>query len=126
MSEPTLPQNPKMELDLTTTMVWEPKSIDLAVQRLPADGTGLMRPDARQLFLILVEMRRAGKLISPESLYEELRRRGKIEELGGDTFVQSLSASWGGTDHSDYYTRTLAHLHARRLAIVLGQNLKQR
>ncbi|MDD2454752.1 MAG: replicative DNA helicase [Kiritimatiellae bacterium] len=83
-------------------------------------------PQNRLLFETLSEMSRASMLIDAVTLNERLRAMGRLEELGGVVFIQSLIDSTPTAAHAEYYINIVRQKHLLRTVINCARDAERR
>jgi len=67
--------------------------------------------------------------LEPIDLYtvtEELRRQGKLEEVGGASYIANLSSSVGSAAHLEYYSKIVAQKYIQRELIRVATEIEKR
>lgn len=74
-------------------------------------------PRNRAIYGVMLEMNRASKPLDALTLMEELRVSGKLEEVGGVGYVESLIDQVQTTANAEYYISIIRGKHLRRTMI---------
>ncbi|MBF6588960.1 MAG: replicative DNA helicase [Ktedonobacterales bacterium] len=80
-----------------------------------ADVVEVLRPDDfyrntnRDIYHAIVDLHNAGEPSDLITLADELRRRGKLDEVGGVSYVSSLANQVPTSRHAVYYARIVEH-----------------
>jgi replicative DNA helicase len=83
-------------------------------------------PQNRLLFETLNEMSRASQVIDAVTLNERLRAMGRLEEIGGSVFIQSLIDSTPTAAHAEYYINIVRQKHLLRTVINCARDAERR
>ena len=74
-------------------------------------------PRNRTIYSAMLEMNRASKPLDQLTLMETLRVSGKLDAIGGATYLQTLFDQTPTTAHAEYYIGILRGKHLRRTMI---------
>ncbi len=83
-------------------------------------------PANRLLFETLVEMSRAGTVIDPLTLNERLRVLGRLDDIGGTAYIQSLIDETPTAAHAEYYINIVRQKHLLRAVIACSRDAERR
>ncbi|MDD4102169.1 MAG: replicative DNA helicase [Kiritimatiellae bacterium] len=83
-------------------------------------------PHNRLLFETLSEMAHASLLIDAVTLNERLRALGRLEDVGGVVFIQSLIEATPTAAHAEYYINLVRQKHLLRTVINCARDAERR
>ena len=74
-------------------------------------------PRNKALYVTMLEMNRMSKPLDPLTLIEELTNTGKLDTIGGETYVMGLIDRVPVAAHAEHYIRIVRDKHLRRMLI---------
>jgi replicative DNA helicase len=111
------PYSEEAERGVLGAALLEPsRVIDLAVEKGLSQGSFYV-PAHRDLFELLGEMVREGKPADILTVCERLRALGKLDDIGGPSFIEGLVDSTPTAEHAEYYIEIVRQHHLRRRII---------
>ena len=99
------PHSLEAEMSVLGAMLLAPEATGIAVQYLDADC--FYRPQHRALFGTLVKLYDENKPVDLVILREALRASGKLEEVGGDSYLVTLADAVPTLANAEYYARVV-------------------
>ncbi|MDI6606636.1 MAG: replicative DNA helicase [Candidatus Omnitrophota bacterium] len=97
------PQNLEAEVAVLGSMLLDVNAISVAVEVLSSDS--FYKDTHRKVFEAIVELYKANKAVDLITLNEELKNSGRLEEIGGVSFLTTLANSVPTSANIEYYVR---------------------
>lgn len=117
------PHSVDMEEALVGSMLLSRTAIDAATSLVkPSD---FYVPALSELYVVLVDMHDRGDPLSVETVADELRRRDKLDLIGGRQRLMELQANTPPTMAARHYALRIAELATRRQMMQLGVKLRE-
>ncbi len=105
-SERVPPQNIEAEKSLLGAMMLSREAIGDAIEIISADD--FYKPLHGRIFEVVINLFGKGEPVDAITLNEELRRHGSIADLGGLSYLRSLSVDMPSTSNAAYYAEIVA------------------
>ena len=115
------PQNLEAEQSVLGSMMLDKKALAHGIEMLSA--ADFYRPTHSIIFDALVALMKRDKPTDPIVLQEELRRRKKLEEIGGMEYLMALVDSVPTVANLAHYARIVEEKAVRRRLIVAAQEI---
>jgi replicative DNA helicase len=113
------PQNLEAERTLLGAMLLSPDAIGVAVEAVKSDD--FYKPLHGRVFDAIVNLYGKGEPVDSVTLADALRTEGTLDELGGLSFLRSLTADVPSVSNASYYARIVGQNSLlRRLISVSG------
>lgn len=122
----TLPHSPNAEKGLLAACLLDPAEIisRCMAQKLPAEA--FYNPANQIAYQICCEMFENKSMLDAQILAEELRTRGKLDEVGGPLYVADLTSHIETTAHANYFIdKVREHYTKRRLISTATKSLEK-
>lgn len=116
------PQDIEAEVCVLGACILEPACYQTASQYVQASD--FFRPAHQIIWQTIVEMNESGTPIDLVTLRDELRRRGKLDEVGGIEYIQIMLEGVPTVDNSAYYGRIVRDKAMLRSAIRIGLSIQ--
>jgi len=97
------PQNAEAEMAVLGSMLLEKEAIGRAIELI--DGSAFYQDNNRIIFSAVVKLYDANKAVDTVTLVEELKKQGKIDQVGGATYLTSLTASIPTAANIEHYAK---------------------
>ena len=118
--EKLLPQNVEAEAGVLGSLLIDPEAIIQVSEFLRPDD--FYRDSHRAIYEAVMELYEAGNPADMITLTDELARRGKLDEIGGASFVSSLANQVPTSANVEYYAHIVERTAIlRRLIHAAGQ-----
>jgi replicative DNA helicase len=118
--EKLLPQNVEAEAGVLGSLLIDPEAIVQVADFLRPDD--FYREAHRLIFQAVLDLYESGEPADLITLADELQRRGKLEEIGGISYVSSLANQVPTSRNAAHYGRIVEHKSTlRRLIHAAGQ-----
>lgn len=122
MSMQPMPQSLEAEQACLGAMMMERESIAHALRLLKP--LSFYREMHRDIFGAVVDIFNAGREVDLIAVVEELRRRGKLQEIGGTAYLTALIEACPSAANIEAYAKSVSESYARRELINLSHALK--
>lgn len=123
-AEKLLPQNVEAETGVLGSILIDGEGGGPAMGRAAAilDTSDFYRESHREIFSAALAVHASGAVVDFITLTDELERRGKLEEVGGTSYVGSLANQVPSSHNVEHYARIVARAGTnRRLIAMAGQ-----
>ncbi len=118
--EKLLPQNVEAEAGVLGSLLIDPEAIVQVADFLRPDD--FYREAHRLIFQAVLDLYESGEPADLITLADELQRRGKLDEIGGISYVSSLANQVPTSRNAAHYARIVEHKSTlRRLIHAAGQ-----
>ncbi len=102
------PQDLDAEMALLGSMMMDRETVGLTLQIIGRhDVNWFYRPDHRKLFEVLVDIYDQNLPIDLVLVSDELRRRGLMDEIGGEDYMIQLAESFSDWANAEHYARVV-------------------
>ena len=115
------PQAPEVEEAVIGAMMLDADSVYHAMESLTENS--FYNPKLRCLFQAMERLFRARTAIDSTTVVEQLRQDGNLEEVGGPSFVASLTTQVGSGANVEYYVKILQQKTIQRDLIKAGYDI---
>ncbi|MDQ8203657.1 replicative DNA helicase [Pelagicoccus sp. SDUM812003] len=122
----TLPHSPNAEKGLLAACLLDPAEIisRCMAQKLPPEA--FYNPANQVIFQVCCELFEGKSMLDAQILAEELRSRGKLDEVGGPLYVAELTSHIETTAHANYFLdKVREHFTRRRLISTATKSLEK-
>ena len=119
----TPPNHPKSERSVLGAMLKSREAALLAIENLRPDD--FYDPANREIFAVMTDMAASSRPIDLVTLDEELTRRGKLDSVGGATYLIELSESVPETTNTIAYIRIVDEKSTLRKLIAAAERIVQ-
>ena len=116
------PQNLEAERAVLGSCLIERQAVSLAVEVLP-DPSWFYRSAHREIFAATMELHRRNEPVDLITLGDELERQGKMEDVGGSSFLMELFESTPTAANVEYHAKIVRDKHVRRAGIETARRL---
>ncbi|RJP38300.1 MAG: replicative DNA helicase [Phycisphaerales bacterium] len=100
------PQDLDAEMALLGSMMMDRETVGLTLQIIGRqDGHWFYRPDHRKLFEVLIDIYDQNLPIDLVLVSNELRRRGLMDDIGGEDYMIQLAESFSDWANAEHYAR---------------------
>ncbi len=121
-----LPHSPDAEKGLLAACLLDPAEIisRCLAQRLPPEA--FYNPANQLAFQICCELFESKSMLDAQILAEELRSRGKLEEVGGPLYLADLTSHIETTAHANYFLEKVQENYTKRRLIATATRSLER
>ena len=123
VDESFLPQQVEAEAGVLGSLLIDPDALALVTEYLRADD--FYREEHRTIFQAAHDLYAAGTPADLITLTDELQRRGKLDEVGGVSYVSSLANQVPTSANVEHYARIVKRGAAHRRLIAIGTKVVQ-
>ncbi len=99
------PASPEVERSVLGAMLIDKNAVPKAIEILKPEY--FYENNHKTIFEAALSLYEASEPIDTVSIYEELKRRGKIEQIGGAAFISKLSQDISSAANIDYHARVI-------------------
>lgn len=115
------PQNLEAEQSVLGSMMIDATAIEKASEILTAED--FYRPSHREIFDALCTLQEQDQPIDLITVQEELRSRGKLDEIGGTEYLMQIVETVPTSAHVEYYSKIVEEKSIRRKLISAGSEV---
>lgn len=113
--------NEEMEKSVLGAIMLEPESIYDVITFLTPEA--FYSETHKKIFSAIYEMHREAEKIDLLTVTERMRKRGELEEVGGPTYITSLTSSIATAKHIEYHARIVYQTYVQRQATQFGHDV---
>jgi replicative DNA helicase len=99
------PASPEVERSVLGAMLIDKNAVPKAIEILKPEY--FYEKNNKTVFEAALALYEASEPIDTVSIYEELKRRGKVEQIGGAAFISKLSQDISSAANIDYHSRVI-------------------
>ncbi len=99
------PSAPEIEASVLGAMMIEKEAVPRAIELLTSDSFYLK--EHKLIFDSMISLFEAGEPIDTVTLYEELKKRGQIEEVGGAVYLSKLSQNISSAANIEFHAKII-------------------
>ena len=99
------PSAPEIEASVLGAMMIEKEAVPRAIELLTADSFYLK--EHKLIFDAMVSLFESGEPIDTVTLYEELKKRGQIDEVGGAVYLSKLSQNISSAANIEFHAKII-------------------
>ena len=114
-----IPHDIPAEVCTLAAMILDPKALTIVDSICTAES--FHRPAHQIIFAAISEMHQKGYPVDLVLLSDELKRSGKLEEIGGVAYLLQIAEGCPDTANVKHYARIVTEKHRLRLLITNGQ-----
>ncbi|MCS7154723.1 MAG: replicative DNA helicase [Bacteroidota bacterium] len=118
------PQAVEVEQAILGALLTSREAIPKAIEILPPRA--FYHPGHRWIYQAIMELFERGDPVDLITVQEELRRQGRLEEVGGVAYLAGLTAQVASSVHVEYHARIVLEKAILRELISLGSHIAQR
>ncbi len=97
------PQSPEAEIAVLGSMLLEREAIGKAIELI--DESAFYKESNRTIFSSIIKLYDTNKAVDTVTLIEDLKKQGSLDEIGGLTYITSLTASIPTAANIEYYVK---------------------
>jgi replicative DNA helicase len=120
------PQALDAERAVLGAMLLEKDSINRAMEKLPEDGSAFYDERNKAVYLAMIGLHDRGVAVDIITLSGELEKGGRLESLGGATFLDDLLSSVATSAHLEHHLRLVLDKYVLRRLISASTLIVQR
>ncbi len=115
------PQAVDLEKAILGAMMIDKRGVDEVIEIL--DPEAFYLPEHQEIFAAIVDLFNNGKPIDILTVTEELRRRGTLQQVGGEYYLITLSNLVATAAHVEYYARVVLQMFVKRRLIEISNDI---
>jgi replicative DNA helicase len=118
----TPPQAPDMERAVLSACLFENEAIDIAAELIGPEA--FYKPANGLIYQTILDLHAGGDPVDQLSVCEELRKQGKLEQVGGEATIASLAGEITGAANVAYHCKILKDKLSLRRSIAVATSLR--
>ncbi len=115
------PQAVDLEKAILGAMMIDKRGVDEVIEIL--DPEAFYLPEHQEIFAAIIDLFNNGKPIDILTVTEELRRRGTLQQIGGEYYLITLSNLVATAAHVEYYARVVLQMFVKRRLIEISNDI---
>ncbi len=115
------PQAVDLEKAILGAMMIDKRGVDEVIELL--DPEAFYLPEHQEIFAAITDLFNNGKPIDILTVTEELRRRGTLQQIGGEYYLITLSNLVATAAHVEYYARIVLQMFVKRRLIEISNDI---
>ncbi len=116
------PQSADLEMDVLGALMLE-RGKDIVVLDI-LKPESFYKPEHQKIFKAISDLSVNNQPIDYQTIVEQLRRNGDLEEVGGLSYVVSLSSRVGTAAHVEYHAKIIAEKYLKRELIRISSEIQ--
>jgi len=117
------PAEPEVEAAVLGAMLIEKEAVPKAIELLTAES--FYMKEHRLIYEAMVSLFESGEPIDTVTLYEELKKRDQIEEVGGAVYLSKLSQNISSAANIEYHSKIILEKEILRSLITSAHKIAQ-
>ncbi len=118
------PQAVDLEKAILGAMMIDKRGVDEVIELL--EGETFYLPEHQEIFSTINDLFNQGKPIDILTVTEELKKRGTLQQIGGEYYLITLSNLVTTAAHIEYYARIVLQMYVkRRLIEISGETIEK-
>ncbi len=115
------PQAVDLEKAILGAMMIDKRGVDEVIEIL--DPEAFYLPEHQEIYAAIIDLFNNGKPIDILTVTEELRRRGTLQQIGGEYYLITLSNLVATAAHAEYYARIILQMFVKRRLIEISNDI---
>ena len=115
------PQAVDLEKAILGAMMIDKRGVDEVIELL--DDEAFYLPEHQEIFSAIRDLFNQGKPIDILTVTEELRKRGTLQQVGGEYYLITLSNLVATAAHVEYYARIVLQMYVKRRLIEISNEI---